>query len=100
MALQPDRRPRRIHLRSRGHLVSSDHASQPERLVERFLDRTLPKSEWTHASHLRVGLWHVRNFTPDIALAQLREGIKRLNEAHGTPNTDRGGYHETITRFY
>lgn len=74
--------------------------SQTERLVARFLDMSLPKAEWTHEAHLRVGLWHVRNFQPEVALDRVREGIVRLNEAHGTPNTDRGGYHETITRFY
>ena len=30
----------------------------------------------------------------------MREGILRLNAAHGTPNTDTRGYHETITRAY
>jgi hypothetical protein len=45
-------------------------------------------------------LWHALRFGPDDALARLREGITRLNESHGTANTDRGGYHETITRFY
>src|SRR5262245_21090730 len=74
--------------------------STTERLVQQFLDCTLPKSEWTHVAHLRVGLWHVRSFPPDEALARVREGILRLNAAHGTPNTDTGGYHETITRFY
>jgi hypothetical protein len=80
--------------------VNAGGPSQTELLVGRFLDRTLPSSEWTHEAHLRVGLWHVCNFPPAEALARVREGIIRLNEAHGTPNTDRGGYHETITRFY
>jgi hypothetical protein len=75
-------------------------SSQTELLVRRFLDRTLPTSEWTHAAHLRVGLWHIRNFPPAEALTRVREGIIRLNESHGTPNTDTGGYHETLTRFY
>lgn len=74
--------------------------AQTDRLVEAFRARTLPKSEWTHRAHLRVGLWHLLHCRPDDALARLREGITRLNEAHGTANTDTGGYHETITRFY
>ncbi len=65
-----------------------------------FRDCSLPKSEWTHHAHLQVGLWHVFHFPPDEALLRLREGITCLNEAHGTPNTDTGGYHETITRLY
>jgi len=30
-----------------------------EFVVQRFITRTLPKVEWTHAAHLVVGLWHV-----------------------------------------
>jgi hypothetical protein len=74
--------------------------SHTELVARQFVNCTLPKDEWTHAAHLRVGLWHARNFPPDEALTHVREGIMRLNEAHGTPNTDSGGYHETITRFY
>jgi len=33
-------------------------------------------------------------------MSRLRVGIRRLNESHGTPNSDAGGYHETITRAY
>lgn len=71
-----------------------------ERLVAAFQDRTLPKAAWTHAAHLRVALWHVLRFPAAEAWQRVRSGILALNEAHGTPNTDQGGYHETITRFY
>ncbi len=74
--------------------------SSTDDLARRFRARTLTKAEWTHAAHLRVGLWHVLRFPPDEALRLLREGIRGLNESHGTANNDRGGYHETITRFY
>ena len=30
----------------------------------------------------------------------MRDGILRLNAAHGVPTTPTRGYHETITRFY
>ena len=80
--------------------MTAGSPSRTERLVAIFQDRTLPKAAWTHEAHLRVGLWHLLQYPPPIALDRLREGITRLNEAHGTPNTDRGGYHETITRFY
>jgi hypothetical protein len=75
-------------------------SSQSDELVRRFRERTLSKAEWTHAAHLRVGLWHVLHYPPDEALALLRTGICALNESHGNANTDSGGYHETITRFY
>lgn len=71
-----------------------------EGLVARFRARTLPKPEWTHAAHLAVGAWHVHRLGPRLALERLREGILRLNDAHGTANTDTSGYHETITRAY
>lgn len=69
-------------------------------LAQSFTARTLPKSGWTHEAHLRVGLWHVLRHGEDEALGLLRERIRALNEAHGVANDDRGGYHETITRFY
>jgi kynurenine formamidase len=71
-----------------------------DHLAARFTSGTLPSSEWTHESHLVVGLWHVRQFGADVALDRLRAGIRRLNESHGTPNSDTRGYHETITRAY
>jgi hypothetical protein len=71
-----------------------------EDLVARFLDRTLPHSEWTHRAHLCVGMWHVHRFGEDEALFRLRDCIRLLNEVHGTPNSETRGYHETITRAY
>ena len=69
-------------------------------LIARFQNATLPASEWTHQAHLVTGLWHVTMFNEVDALNHVRAGIRRLNTAHGTPNTDTRGYHETITRSY
>jgi hypothetical protein len=69
-------------------------------LVARFQTCTLPRAEWTHLAHLRVGAWHVHHFGAEAALARLRAGIRALNDSHGTANTDTGGYHETITVAY
>jgi hypothetical protein len=71
-----------------------------DQLIAAFQACTLPKADWTHQAHLRVGLWHVYRYGADEALARLRQGIRRLNESHGTANTDTGGYHETITRVF
>jgi len=71
-----------------------------EGLVARFRERSLPHAEWTHHAHLAVGTWHVRRYGADEALARLRRDIRSLNDAHGTPNSDTRGYHETITRAY
>jgi len=69
-------------------------------LAAAFRTCTLPKAEWTHVAHLRVGAWHVHHFGAERALEMLRPGIRRLNEQHGTANTPTGGYHETITTAY
>jgi hypothetical protein len=71
-----------------------------EHLVARFRAATLPKPEWTHAAHLATGAWHVHHLGAPRALVELRLGIRRLNDFHGTANTDTSGYHETITRAY
>ena len=70
------------------------------RLVARFEDCTLPKEEWTHRAHLTVGLWYATRLPYEAALGAMRDGILRLNQAHGVPTTPTRGYHETITRFY
>ncbi len=69
-------------------------------LAARFVACRLPHNEWTHQAHLAVGAWHVDRYGKDEALAQLRIGIRRLNDSHGTPNSASRGYHETITRAY
>jgi hypothetical protein len=69
-------------------------------LVRRFNSQAIPMPEWTHEAHLLVGTWHVQRFGPEEALRRLREGIRRLNDAHGTPNSATRGYHETITCAY
>lgn len=33
-------------------------------------------------------------------MTRLRDGIRRLNDSHGTINSATSGYHETITRAY
>jgi len=71
-----------------------------ERLAAAFIDCTLPKVEWTHEAHLRVGLWHRLHMPAEAALDALRERISRYNVSQGGVNTDTDGYHETITRLY
>ena len=80
----------------RGRQFSND--SEIARAGGKFLDRSLPKPEWTHAAHFAVTLWLVRH-RPDLDLdKEMPNLIRAFNEATGTPNTDTGGYHETITR--
>jgi hypothetical protein len=69
-------------------------------LARAFVDCALPKAEWSHEAHLRVGLWHRLRMPAVEALEVLRERIRRYNVATGGVNTDTDGYHETITRLY
>jgi hypothetical protein len=69
-------------------------------LAKEFTECTLPCEEWTHAAHLRVGLWHLLHMPRETALDTLRERIKSYNIACGKENTETKGYHETITRFF
>ncbi len=73
---------------------------ETDRIARAFIARTLPKGEFTHRAHLRVGLWHALHHPDDVALNLLRERIRAYNESVGGVNTSTEGYHETITRFY
>jgi hypothetical protein len=74
---------------------SSD--SEIERIGRGVLERTLPKPEWTHAAHFAAAFWVLTR--PDMEATRDMPGlIRAYNEATGTPNTDTGGYHETITQ--
>ncbi len=65
-------------------------------LTERFIARTLPKPDWTHAAHFAVGLCLLDNDRRD-AFANMPGLIRAYNETTGVPNTNTEGYHETIT---
>ena len=69
-------------------------------LATRFEAAAIPATEWTHHAHLTIGAWHVVHHGPDAALDRMRAGIRQLNAAHGTIDSDTRGYHETITRAY
>ena len=67
-----------------------------ERIGRGLIDRSLPKVEWTHTAHFAAAFWLLRR--PDMnAVRDMPGFIRAYNEATGTPNTDTGGYHETIT---
>ena len=62
-----------------------------------LIDRTLPKAEWTHAGHFAAALWLLRHEPEAVVRRRMPAMIRAYNEATGVPNTDDGGYHETIT---
>ena len=67
-----------------------------ERIGRGMIDRSLPKPQWTHAAHFAAAFWLLRRPDTD-AVRDMPGFIRAYNEATGTPNTDTGGYHETIT---
>jgi hypothetical protein len=69
-------------------------------VVTAFESSTMPHERWTHRAHLTVATWYVMWYGPDAALDHVRDGIVRLNAAHGVAQTPTRGYHETITRLY
>jgi hypothetical protein len=63
-----------------------------------LLDRTLPKTMWTHAAHFAATLWLLER-RPEFEISRKMPGVIRAyNEATGGANTDSSGYHETITQ--
>lgn len=68
-----------------------------EYIVRGLLDRSLPKSAWTHAAHFAAALWLLRLRGLHAARSDMPPLIRAYNEATGVPNTDTSGYHETIT---
>lgn len=66
-------------------------------LADRVLDTSLPRAEWTHEAHFALALEILRHHPVIAGGESFRTIITRLNEAHGTPNTDSSGYHHTIT---
>ncbi len=69
----------------------SDHA-----LLAGFEAGTLAPAQFGHRSHVRVAFLLVARDGPE-ALAGMRAGLRRLNAAHGSPDTLTRGYHETVT---
>lgn len=63
-----------------------------------LLDRTLPKSMWTHEAHFAAAIWLLLH-RPDLDLTRtLPDVIRSYNVATGGVNTETEGYHETITQ--
>jgi len=63
-----------------------------------LLDRTLPKTVWTHAAHFAATLWLLRCRSELDICRELPDIIRAYNEATSGANTDSSGYHETITQ--
>src|SRR5271156_2204791 len=63
-----------------------------------LIDRTLPKSAWTHTAHFASAIWLLTYYGEGFVVRSLPGFIRAYNEATGVANTDTSGYHETITQ--
>jgi hypothetical protein len=68
-----------------------------ERSARGLTDRTLPKSDGTHAARFAAALRLLRERGLSACLQEMPGLIRAYNEATGVPNTDTGGHHATIT---
>src|SRR5262245_36791235 len=66
-------------------------------LIIAFEQGMLPHEAWTHRAHVRVGYLYASQYGLEGALTRMREGLQRLNAAHGVPDVIDRGFHETIT---
>ncbi len=88
------------HYQRNNYMLIYKHDEDVKALFEAFERRTLTKADWTHAAHLTVALFYCLNYPFGTARNLMRDGIHWLNDAHGTPNTQTSGYHETLTCFW
>lgn len=73
---------------------------ESQHIFDQFVDRSLPKAEWTHRAHLVVCWVALHHRDAAGAGAFLRDAITAYNEATGVENTTTSGYHETLTQYY
>ncbi len=67
-----------------------------ERIYAGLMDRTLPKSEWTHAAHFAAAAAMLSDLK-HTAFDKMPHVIRAYNRVTGVENTDTDGYHHTIT---
>lgn len=67
-----------------------------DRIGRGLCERSLPKSEWSHAAHIAAAVWLLME-RGDAAFTEMPGLIQAYNEATGVENTDTSGYHHTIT---
>jgi hypothetical protein len=69
-------------------------------LLRQFEQCTLPFSEWTHRTHVKVAFLYLRDHPFDEALDRMRAGMKAYNAANDVPEGPLTGYNETTTHAF
>jgi hypothetical protein len=67
---------------------------------EGLLGCLLAREEWTHEAHLAACCWLVVERPDILPERDLPDLIRRFNLSVGGVNSDRDGYHETITQCF
>lgn len=70
------------------------------RFFARFLDRAIPRAEWTHRAHVRAAYLMLRRHPLPEAIDRMRTAIQALNAANAVPEGKEMGYHETLTQAW
>jgi hypothetical protein len=74
-------------------MTAANPAEAGHHLMERFMDTSLPASEFHHEHHVHVAWLFIRMHGMPAALGEFTAAIKRFADAKGAT----GLYHETIT---
>jgi hypothetical protein len=67
---------------------------------EGVLNGTHPYLNWTHLAHCAATLYLLQEKSDWVLEDKMPTIIRDYNDAIGVANTDRTGYHETLTIFY
>jgi hypothetical protein len=77
-----------------GHYKSE---AEIEAVVHGFESCQASKEEFSHQSHVTVGVWYLRHTNLERATESMRDGLIRFLDHHGL---GRQKYHETLTVFW
>ena len=81
-------------------IVTAKVAVDDQTFLRQFEESTLPRDQWHHREHVRTAYLYLTRYSFEDALHRMRQGVKALNAAHGTPETPGRGYHETMTQAW
>ncbi len=68
-----------------------------EELQRQFEECTLPYDQWTHRAHVKVAFLYLRDHPLEVAVNNMRDGIRDFNAANEVPEGPWKGYNETTT---
>lgn len=69
-------------------------------LLTAFEECSLPRAQWNHRAHVRVGFLYLSRLGLDEAIDRMRTGIKAYNAVQGIVDGPAMGYHETTTQAF